>query len=215
MTHECVPSKASPRLKQSEASEMTETEVIRRAQKGDAVPFERIFRLHSRRVYALCLRMVRNTSEAEDLTQESFLQLFRKIQTFRGESAFSTWLHRMSVNVVLMHLRKKSVVETPIEYANEEEDSNRLVNLVKEIGAPDAVLSGSIDRINLDRAIRKLPPGYRNAFILHDIDGYEHSEIAEIMGRSIGNSKSQLHKARRQLRNLLHAALDGAFQAAS
>jgi RNA polymerase sigma-70 factor (ECF subfamily) len=212
MNYECVPSKASPRLTQSEADEMTETEAIQLAQKGNAAGFEHIFRLHSRRVYALCLRMVRNTSEAEDLTQEAFLQLFRKIQTFRGESALSTWLHRVSVNVVLMHLRKKTVLETPLEQPNEEEGSNKLV---EEIGAPDPVLSGAIDRINLNRAISKLPPGYRNAFLLYDVDGYEHREIAEIMGYSAGNSKSQLHKARKQLRSALQPALDGALQGAS
>jgi RNA polymerase sigma-70 factor, ECF subfamily len=210
MSYVCVPSKASPGLKQSEAVEMTEAEAIRLAQKGDAAAFERIFRLHSGRVYALCLRMVRNTSQAEELTQEVFLQLFRKIQTFRGESAFSTWLHRVSVNVVMMRLRKKTVMETPLEDDNEEEYSKRLV---KEIGAPDLVLSGAIDRINLDRAISELPPGYRRTFLLHDVEGYEHREVAEIMGCSVGNSKSQLHKARRQLRNLLQVASNGALQA--
>jgi RNA polymerase sigma-70 factor (ECF subfamily) len=211
MSYVCVLSKVTPGLKQSEADEMTEAEAIRLAQKGDAAAFERIFRLHSGRVYALCLRMVRNTSQAEELTQEVFLQLFRKIQTFRGESAFSTWLHRVSVNVVVMRLRKKTVMETPLEDDNEEEYSNRLV---KEIGAPDLVLSGAIDRINLDRAIGELPPGYRRAFLLHDVEGYEHREVAEIMGCSVGNSKSQLHKARRQLRNLLQVAPNGALQAA-
>lgn len=212
MTHECVPSKGSSRLERSEPDEMTEKDAIRLAQMGDAVAFERIFRLHSRRVYALCMRMVRNTTEAEDMTQEVFLQLFRKIQTFRGESAFSTWLHRVSVNVVLMHMRRKAVMETHLEYGNEEEDSNRLV---EEIGAPDPVLSGLFDRMDVDRAIGKLPPGYRKAFMLHDLHGYEHREIAEIMCCSVGNSKSQLHKARKQLRNLLQAAFEGALQAVS
>ena len=209
MSYVCALSKASPGLKQSEDVEMTEAEAIRLAQKGDAAAFERIFRLHSGRVYALCLRMARNTSQAEELTQEVFLQLFRKIHTFRGESAFSTWLHRVSANVVLMRLRKKAVMEAPLEDANEEEYSNRSV---KEIGAPDLVLSGAIDRINLDRAIGELPPGYRRAFMLHDVEGYEHSEVAEMMGCSVGNSKSQLHKARRQLRNLLRVASKGALQ---
>ncbi len=164
----------------------------------------------SRRIYSLCLRMVRNASEAEDLTQESFLQLFRKIHTFRGDSTFSTWLHRVSVNVVLMRLRKKNLVEIPLENSNGEEDSYR-----KEIGAPDPVLTGTIDRMNLDRAIRELAPGYRKTFMLHDVEGYEHHEIAEILGCSIGNSKSQLHKARMQLRSLLQAAPQGAFQSAN
>jgi RNA polymerase sigma-70 factor (ECF subfamily) len=212
MTYECVPSKGSSWLKRSEADEMTEKEAIRLAQMGDAAAFECNFRLHNRRVYALCMRMVRNTSEAEDLPQDVFLQLFRKIQTFRGESAFSTWLHWVSANVVLMHLRRKTVMDTPLECSNEEEDSNRLV---EEICAPDPVLSGSIDRIDLDGAIGELPPGYRKAFMLHDLHGLEHREIAEIMGCSVGNSKSQLHKARKQLRNLLQAEFEGALQAVS
>jgi RNA polymerase sigma-70 factor (ECF subfamily) len=207
--YERVPLNPSPLLTQS-AADLSETDAIRLAQEGDAAAFERIFRLHSRRVYSLCLRMVRNASEAEDLTQESFLQLFRKIHTFRGESTFSTWLHRVSVNVVLMRLRKKNLVEIPLENSNEEEDSYR-----KEIGAPDPVLTGTIDRMNLDRAIRELAPGYRKTFMLHDVEGYEHHEIAEILGCSIGNSKSQLHKARMQLRSLLQAAPQGTFQSAN
>lgn len=98
------------RTRRIEAGELTEADAIRQAQRGDAAAFERLYRLHSRRVYSLCLRMVSNPAEAEDLTQEAFLQLFRKIQTFRGESAFSTWLHRLAVNVVLMRLRKKSQI---------------------------------------------------------------------------------------------------------
>lgn len=147
--------------------------------------------------------MTGNTAEAEDLAQEAFLQLFRKIATFRGESAFSTWLHRLSVNVVLMHLRRKSLPETPLEELTEpaQDDGPK-----REFGARDAVLTGSIDRVNLERAIERLPPGYRTIFVLHDLEGYEHNEIADLMGCSIGNSKSQLHKARMKLRDLLHVS---------
>lgn len=180
---------------------MTESDAIRLAQQGDADAFERIYRLHNRRVYALCLRMVGNTAEAEDLTQEAFLQLFRKIATFRGESAFSTWLHRLSVNVVLMKLRKKTLAETSLEETTEPDEETGGPR--KEIGGPDLLLSGSVDRVNLGRAIGQLPPGYKQVFVLHDIQGYEHNEIAEIMDCSIGNSKSQLHKARMRLRELL------------
>jgi RNA polymerase sigma-70 factor (ECF subfamily) len=184
---------------------MTEAEAIRLAQQGDAGAFERIYRLHSRRVYALCLRMVGNTAEAEDLTQDAFLQLFRKIGTFRGESAFSTWLHRLAVNVVLMKLRKKTLVETPLdEPADPEDESTRPK---REIGGPDLLLSGSIDRVHLERAIGQLPPGYKQVFVLHDVQGFEHNEIAGIMDCSIGNSKSQLHKARMRLRELLQETL--------
>ena len=193
------------RTRRTETSEMTEAEAIRLAQQGDAGAFERIYRLHSRRVYALCLRMVGNTAEAEDLTQDAFLQLFRKIGTFRGESAFSTWLHRLAVNVVLMKLRKKTLPETSLEESTDPEDESSGPR--REIGAPDLVLSGSIDRVHLERAIEQLPPGYRQVFVLHDVQGFEHNEIARLMECSIGNSKSQLHKARMRLRELLQETL--------
>jgi RNA polymerase sigma-70 factor (ECF subfamily) len=184
---------------------MTEAEAIRLAQQGDASAFEHIYRLHSRRVYALCLRMVGNPAEAEDLTQDAFLQLFRKIGTFRGESAFSTWLHRLSVNVVLMKLRKKTLPETSLEESTDPEDEANGPR--REIGAPDLLLTGSIDRVHLERAIEQLPPGYRQVFVLHDVQGFEHNEIAGLMDCSIGNSKSQLHKARMRLRELLQETL--------
>jgi len=186
--------------KKALATGIPEAEIIERAKEGDGACFEALYSLHKRRVYSLCLRMTGNTAEAEDLTQEAFLQLYRKIATFRGESAFSTWLHRLSVNVVLMHLRKKGLPEVSLEETLEptEEDGPK-----KDIGACDQVLAGSIDRVNLERAMESLPPGYRIIFVLHDIEGYEHNEIAEMMGCSIGNSKSQLHKARMKLRDLL------------
>lgn len=145
--------------------------------------------------------MVGNPAEAEDLTQEAFLQLFRKIGTFRGESAFSTWLHRLAVNVVLMKLRKKTLPETSLEETMESEEEGSGPR--RDPGGPDLRLAGSIDRVNLERAIEELPPGYKTVFVLHDIQGYEHNEIATIMSCSIGNSKSQLHKARMRLRELL------------
>jgi RNA polymerase sigma-70 factor (ECF subfamily) len=149
--------------------------------------------------------MVGNTAEAEDLTQEAFLQLFRKVSTFRGESAFSTWLHRLAVNVVLMKLRKKSGTESSLEQITEPDEESGGPR--RDFGAPDLRLSGSIDRVNLQRAIDQLPPGYRAVFVLHDVQGYEHNEIAGIMGCSIGNSKSQLHKARMRLRELLQESV--------
>jgi RNA polymerase sigma-70 factor, ECF subfamily len=193
------------RTRRTEISELPEAEAIRLAQQGDAAAFERLYQLHSRRVYSLCLRMVSNTAEAEDLTQEAFLQLFRKIATFRGESAFSTWLHRLAVNVVLMKLRRKSGAETSLEEFTEPDEESGGPR--RDFGGPDLRLSGSIDRLNLQRAVEQLPPGYRAVFVLHDIQGYEHNEIAKIMGCSIGNSKSQLHKARMRLRELLHEIL--------
>jgi RNA polymerase sigma-70 factor, ECF subfamily len=204
-TYTCVPAGSVTRARRVESGEMPESEAIRLAQSGDALAFERLYQLHNRRVYSLCLRMVGNTAEAEDLTQEAFLQLFRKVATFRGESAFSTWLHRLAVNVVLMKLRKKSGMETSLEQITEpDEDAG---GPRRDFGSPDLRLSGSIDRVNLQRAVDQLPPGYKSVFVLHDVQGYEHNEIANIMGCSIGNSKSQLHKARMRLRELLHEAI--------
>ena len=173
-----------------------------RAQLGDAAAFEHIYRLHSRRVYSLCLRMARNPTEAEDLTQDVFLQLFRKIGTFRGESAFSTWLHRMSVNIVLMRFRKKPKAETSLDsLTNPEGESGRSP---EEFGRPDLRLDGVIDGVALQAAISELAPGYRAMFVLHYIQGYKHNEIARILGCTTGNSKSQTPKARIRLRELLH-----------
>jgi len=198
----CVPPGLVTRTRRNESQEMPEADVIRLAQRGDPSAFERLYRMHSRRVYSLCLRMVGNTAEAEDLTQEAFLQLFRKISSFRGESAFSTWLHRLSVNVVLMKLRKKRMPETSLEETTEPDEESGGPR--RDFGTPDLQLSGSVDRVNLQRAVEQLPPGYKAIFVLHDVQGYEHNEIAGIMGCSIGNPKSQLHKARMRLRELLH-----------
>jgi len=185
--------------RKSQGDKLSEAEAIERAKQGDEEAFEALYRLHKRRVYSLCLRMTANTATAEDLTQEAFLQLFRKIGTFRGESAFSTWLHRMAVNVVLMQLRKKGLPLISLEETMETEEESPK----KEPGAEDVRLAGSINRIQLEQAIGDLPPGYRMVFLLHDVEGYEHNEIAEMVGCSIGNSKSQLHKARMKLRELL------------
>ena len=186
---------------QAESPELTDADVVRLAQRGDANAFERVYRLHSRKIYNLCLRMVGNPTEAEDLTQDVFLQLLRKIGTFRGESAFSTWLHRMSVNIVLMRFRKKPIAQTSLEtITNPEEESN---TSPQEFGGPDLRLNGVIDRITLRAAINELAPGSRAMFILHDVQGFKHDEIAGMFGCSIGNSKSQVHKARMRLRQLL------------
>ena len=177
----------------------SESQVIARAQAGDEYAFEELFNAHRRRVYSLCLRMTGDPAEAEDLAQEAFLQLFRKIGTFRGESAFSTWLHRLVVNVVLMHLRKRGLQKISLD----DVDNSQEEPVKREYGDEDLRLLGSVDRVSLERAIAQLPPGYRAVFVLHDVEGYEHNEIAHIMNYSIGNSKSQLHKARLKLRDWL------------
>ena len=179
---------------------LTEAEAIAQAKDGVAAAFEYLYNAHRRRVYSLCLRMTKNPAEAEDLTQQAFLQLFRKIATFRGESDFSTWLHRVTVNIVLMHIRRKKPDDLPVggrDRCTAEEDSP------SEHGSSDTSMYGAIERLNLMRAIRKLPRGYKQIFLMHDVIGYEHSEIAGLLGCSAGSSKSQLHKARRRLRCLL------------
>ena len=187
--------------KSSNVSGVSDYELTQAAAGGDMVAFEEIYQRHHRRVYSICLRMLQNAYEAEDLTQDVVIQLYRKIGSFRGDSAFSTWLHRLSVNVVLMHLRKKGIPVTSLDEAMEPTQDE---GPGRSFGAPDLALSGSIDRMTLERAVADLPAGYRLVFILHDVEGYEHNEIATMLECSIGNSKSQLHKARLRLREALH-----------
>jgi RNA polymerase sigma-70 factor (ECF subfamily) len=164
--------------------------------RGELLPFEELFKLHHRRVYAVCLRMTGNAAEAEDLTQEVFVQVFRKLDTFRGESAFTTWLHRLTINHVLMHFRKSRTRKEQLT------ENGELPEQV--IKARNVIMSFPIlDRLALDEAILKLAPGYRAVFILHDVEGLQHLEIANILGCSVGTSKSQLHKARMKMRRLL------------
>ncbi len=176
-----------------------ETRLIAQAKGGDEHAFEALYRAYERRVYLLCVRMTGDSSEAEDLTQETFLQIFRKISTFRNESAFTTWLHRVAVNVVLMHHRRKRLQIVPFEHADvsPEEPPRR------EYGAEDQTLVGLIDRILIRRAITQLPEGRRAVLVLHDLEGYRHTEIAKLQDCSIGNSKSQLSRARWNMRALL------------
>jgi RNA polymerase sigma-70 factor (ECF subfamily) len=179
-----------------EAKEPSDYELAQRSAGGDTGAFEVLYRKHYRRVFALCLRMMSNPVEAEDMTQEVFLQLFNKIGMFRGESAFTTWLHRMTVNQVLMHFRKKS---TRSELLTDEGETP--VQIVK--GTENPGMMPVVDRISLERALQQLPPGYRTVFVLHDIEGYEHYEISDMLGIAEGTSKSQLHKARLKLRQLI------------
>lgn len=178
------------------SSAASDLDLTQAAARGEMDAFEALYERYYRRVYSLCLRMVANVTEAEDLTQEVFIQLLRKLGSFRGESAFTTWLHRLTVNHVLMHFRKRGV---------------RLEKTMDEGEVPEQIEVGSerpqsmpvIDRIALDKAIAELPPGYRSVFVLHDVEGYEHEEVANLLGVSVGTSKSQLHKARMRLRTLL------------
>ena len=169
--------------------------------RAGAVDFARLYQMYSRRVYKRCWQMVWDKADAEDLTQEVFIHLFRKIDSYRGEAAFTTWLYRLTVNVVLMRLRKKTRIQLALGEGTERGEA--LKDAAAELGTSDTALSGTIDRLNLERALAQLPAGYRMVFLLHDVEGYEHEEIAQILGVGAGTSKSQLHKARLRLRALL------------
>ncbi|HEX7318318.1 MAG TPA: RNA polymerase sigma factor [Pyrinomonadaceae bacterium] len=172
--------------------------LAQRAAGGDVQAFEELFRLHRRLVYGLSLRMTQDVAEAEDVTQEVFVLLFRKIGGFRGEASFTTWLHRLTVNQILMRFRKN---KSRREDALGDED----LQPHESVRPTSPKASQLIDRITLENAIAQLPPGYRAAFILHDVEGYEHEEVARILGCAVGTSKSQLHKARTKLRKILAA----------
>lgn len=175
---------------------LSDYELTQASSKGDMVAFEEVYNRHHRRVYAICLRMLKNTNEAEDLTQDVFIQLHRKIGSFRGDSAFTTWLHRLTVNQVLMHFRKRTV-----KFEKTTEEGETPVQMVRGSERPGKM--PVVDKIAIQNAIKQLPNGYRNVFLLHDVEGFEHEEVARILGCSVGTSKSQLHKARLKLRKLL------------
>jgi len=185
----------------SSARRPADIDLVRRAQQGDMDAFAELFHANKTRIYSLCLRMTSNTAEAEDLTQEAFLLAFRKLGTFRGESAVSTWLYRVAVNTVLMHIRRRGM---RMREASLDERSERTPQVPKcEHGELDERLVSTVDRVVLTRAMKVLPPGYRTVFLMHEVHGYEHQEIARILRCSIGNSKSQLHKAKAKMQVLL------------
>jgi len=171
-------------------------ELARAVAAGDPDAFEKLYRKYYKRVYSLCLRMLGDPTLAEDMAQEVFLQVYRKIGSFRGDSAFTTWLHSLTVNQVLMHFRKRGV------RLEQTADEGEFANIV-DTPLQSTRRTSIIDRLALDKAIAQLAPGYRTVFVLHDVEGYEHEEIAEMLGISVGTSKSQLHKARMRLRDWL------------
>ena len=174
-------------------------DLVARAQAGDGEAFAVLFEQHKKRVYSLCLLMTGDVADAEDLTQDAFIQVFRKLATFRGDSAFSTWLYRVAVNTVLMSLRKRKPRQVSLDEPVRIEHSL----VPRDFGKNDPDLSGTVDRIALVRAIKELPEGYRKIFLLHEVEGYQHHEIAALLRCSVGNSKSQLHKAKLKIRELL------------
>lgn len=183
-----------------ETATMTDFELARAAATGDQLAFEKLYQQHHRKVYSLCLRMLGNQTDAEDVTQDVFIQVYRKINTFQGESAFTTWLYRLTVNCVLMFLRKKRR-----KHQEESTEDATLQNLAESRALSHQHEIPMIDRIALEQAIAKLPTGYRHVLVLHDVAGFEHEEIGRMMGITVGTSKSQLHKARMKLRKLLLA----------
>lgn len=187
------------------ATFLSEREVLRLAQQGDPAAFEHLYNLHSPRVYSLCLRMVKNPEQAQDLTQDTFIAVFRGLRNFRGQSAFTTWLHRVARNTVLMCFRKRRIKETSLEEFAERRREDGVPE--KEWGAPDPHLEATADRLLLQTAVGKLSGGVRNALLLHDIHGYEHKEIAERLGCASGTSKSQVHKGRMRVRETLKKLL--------
>jgi RNA polymerase sigma-70 factor (ECF subfamily) len=177
-------------------------DVLARAQAGNHDAFSQLYLLHKKRVFGICLRMVRDFSLAEDLTQETFLQLHRKLASFRGESLFTTWLYRMTFNIVLMRKRKRVL---PVVSLDQMMTTIPEDYVGRDFGTCDLAQIGAVDRVTIQRALDTLPPGYRKIFLHHDVHGLEHREIAAMEGCSLGNSKSQLHKARRALRRALSA----------
>jgi RNA polymerase sigma-70 factor (ECF subfamily) len=166
-------------------------EIVRRAQAGDQDAFHALYREQAGRVYALCLRMSGDRSSAEELTQDVFVRVWQKLRTFRGESAFSTWLHRLATNVALMAQRARTRRERRVEPVEDPAVFDR--------GTPAAPIQG----IDLEQALARLPAGAREVFVLHDVEGYGHAEIGRLLGIAEGTSKAQLFRARRLLRGML------------
>ena len=178
-----------------ERSQLSDYAVARTAAHGAMAGIGDLYMRHNRQVYSICLRMIGNATEAEDLTQEVFVQLLRKIDSFRGDSQFTTWLYRVTVNQVLMHLRRR-------RSQTESHDDVELAAAKSKRGR-QSVVTPVADRLDLKAAFSHLPPGCQTVFLLFDVEGYNHEEIAKILGCSVGNSKSQLHKARKKLKRLL------------
>lgn len=178
-------------------SDRPDEELARLVADGDAAAFDEIYRRHSRFVYNLAIRKTGNKEDAEDLMQESFISVLRRVGSFRGEASFTTWLYRLAINQVNMHFRHRR--SRPEAYTSEKEIPERRPG---RQGLTDPA-EPLIDRLAIENAVRMLPPGYRSAFILHDVEGYNHDEVARLSGHTAGSSKSQLHRARANLRAAL------------
>jgi len=194
----CMPSLGNNTLNTRARSR--QADIVVRAQGGDHDAFSELYLEHKRRVFAICMRMVRDFALAEDLTQEAFLQVHRRISLFRGDSAFTTWLHRLAVNTVLMYLRKRTLPVVSLDHLMEDVSEE---HAGRGFGARDLMQAGVVDRLDIEHVLATMAPGYRSIFLLHDIQGFDHPEIASMLKCTRGNTKSQLHKARRVLRSAL------------
>jgi RNA polymerase sigma-70 factor (ECF subfamily) len=174
-------------------------ELAERCRHGDAAAFEQLYRAHAGRLYNLVFRMAGSAQEADDLLQEVFLHAYRKLGSFRGDSSLGTWLYRLAVNHCLDFLRGRQSRMARLTDSLDEEGA-------AEPAAAAPIVPTALSRMDLDRAIAQLPPGCRAAFVLHDVEGYEHHEVARLLGISEGTSKSQVHKARMKLRSMLSGA---------
>ena len=181
-----------------------ERSLIARARRGDSDAQRILIENNQKQVFAVCLRMTRSVTDAEDLTQESFLHVLRRLKTFRGKSSLSTWIYRIAVNTTLMHFRKNQLrratsLETGLNPSDRDESGREHI----EVPQIDQQLKGTLNRLALSRAIEQLPSGCRTVLEMHDIQGYAHHEIAKVLRCATGTSKSQLHKARRKMREAL------------
>ena len=171
-------------------------ELAERCRQGDASAFEELYRQHAGRLYSLAFRMTGSAQEAENLLQDMFLHAHRKLAIFRGESSLGTWLYRLGMNQCLDHLRGR---QAKMGRATESLDADE----APELSAPLPAVPTAITRLDLERTVGRLPEGCRAAFLLHDVEGFEHHEVAKILGVSTGTSKSQVHRARMKLRAML------------
>jgi RNA polymerase sigma-70 factor (ECF subfamily) len=169
------------------------SDLIQRAQQGDQAAFEHLYRAEVGRVYALCLRLTADAARAEELTQDVFVRAWERLASFRGESAFSSWLYRLTVNVVFLSQRTSRRRALRVFTTDDPAALER----------PMEASSTAVGELDLERAIATLPPGAREVFVLHDVQGYRHHEIAQLTGIAVGTSKAQLFRARRLLREAL------------
>ena len=180
----------------AQAGRADELALVQRCRRGDLAAFEAIYKAHSGRLFSLACRMVGNPTDAEDLLQDIFLAAHRKLDSFRGDSALGTWLYRLATNLCLDHLRSRAAKSSQITDTIDDEPA------LADAGSR-RLADRTVDKMDLERAMAQLPEGCRTAFVLHDVEGLEHREVAELLGIAEGTSKSQVHKARLRLRGIL------------